>query len=87
MSDPSPASAQRKPRITGGLFVLAGLFLSGGGIYLAILGGSWYYLLAGLGVIVTGAGLFASRRWALHLYALVLAATVAWALAEVGLRR
>ncbi|RYF04515.1 MAG: membrane-bound PQQ-dependent dehydrogenase, glucose/quinate/shikimate family, partial [Oxalobacteraceae bacterium] len=66
--------------------MLAGLFLAGGGLYLAILGGSWYYLIAGLGVVLTGAGLFASKRWAPHVYAVVLAGTVLWALAEVGLR-
>jgi quinoprotein glucose dehydrogenase len=86
MPDLSHVPVRRSLRITGGLFVLAGLFLFVAGAYLAVLGGSWYYLLAGAGVILTGAGLFMRRRWALHLYAVVLAGTVIWALAEVGLR-
>jgi quinoprotein glucose dehydrogenase len=86
MPDLSHVPVRRSLRITGGLFVLAGLFLFVAGGYLAVLGGSWYYLLAGAGVILTGAGLFMRRRWALHLYAVVLAGTVIWALAEVGLR-
>lgn len=71
--------------ITGSVFVLLGLALAIGGAYLLTLGGSFYYLLAGLGVAVTGALLIVRRREALWLYALVLFGTTAWALVEVRL--
>jgi quinoprotein glucose dehydrogenase len=79
-------SPYNPPRITGALVFLAGLALAVGGLYLVTLGGTWYYLLAGLGTLLTGLGLIKGRRWSLGLYALVLAATVVWALYEVGLR-
>lgn len=80
------ANDWRRPRITGVLVALAGLALAVGGAYLAALDGSLYYLIAGVGIAITGGGLYSGRRWALHLYALVLAGTVLWALYEVGLR-
>src|SRR5207253_1405405 len=52
---------------------------------LSMLGGSLYYLLAGIGLVVTGFLLLAARRAALSLYALVLFASTVWALWEVGL--
>lgn len=69
----------------GLLLLIAGLALAIGGIKLLSLGGSAYYLLAGLSIIACGV-LFALRRGAaLWLYALTLFATLAWALWEVGL--
>ena len=71
--------------ITGAVFVLLGLALAVGGIWLLVLGGSWYYLLAGLGIAITGVLLIVDRREALWLYALVLIASTVWALVEVRL--
>ncbi|TPG46185.1 glucose/quinate/shikimate family membrane-bound PQQ-dependent dehydrogenase [Rhodanobacter glycinis] len=71
--------------ITGGVFVLLGLALATGGAYLLVLGGSFYYLLAGLGMAVTGALSIVRRSQAMWLYALVLLGTTAWALIEVRL--
>lgn len=68
---------------TGSIFILLGLALLGGGIYLASLGGSFYYLVAGLGLIVTGALVFKGRRAALALMSLILIVTVVWSLVEV----
>lgn len=71
--------------LVGILFVLAALPLVWGGVQLVSLGGSWYYLLAGLGVALSGI-LIAVRRFAgIWLYALVFLATVVWALWESGL--
>ena len=42
------------------LFALPGLALLGGGLWLVLLGGSWHYLLVGIGFVVT-AGLVAMR--------------------------
>ena len=61
-----------------------GLWLAGFGVYLAALGGSLYYLLAGIGLIAAAVLLYRRRGIALVVYAVVLAATLIWALAEVG---
>ena len=47
----------------GGLFVLLGAVLAVGGGYLLSLGGSWYYLVAGLGLIASGVMLSSSPPW------------------------
>lgn len=70
--------------VLGVSIALAGLALAAGGIKLLTLGGSAYYLLAGVGVAATGGLLGWRHRAALPLYALVFVATIVWALAEVG---
>ncbi|OJA06935.1 glucose/quinate/shikimate family membrane-bound PQQ-dependent dehydrogenase [Halomonas sp. QHL1] len=74
------------PAITVGLLLaIIGLALAVGGGKLLSLGGSAYYLIAGLSIIACGI-LFALRKGAaLWLYALILFATLVWALWEVGL--
>ncbi|WP_422099648.1 membrane-bound PQQ-dependent dehydrogenase, glucose/quinate/shikimate family [Variovorax sp.] len=80
-----------RPRASALLLVLAlliglaglGLVVAGG--WLIALGGSWYYLLAGLGLIATALLLPRGGGRGLMVYALVVAATLAWALWEVGL--
>jgi membrane-bound PQQ-dependent dehydrogenase (glucose/quinate/shikimate family) len=67
------------------LTALAGAYLGWGGIELFAAGGSAYYMLAGLLLIVCAAGLLASRAWALALYGSLLFATLIWALWECGL--
>ena len=69
----------------GVLFGLIGVVLTIGGGWLIAVGGSWYYLLAGLGLIATGALLFVRRMEAFWLYLLIFVLTVIWALFEVGL--
>ena len=73
------------PSLLGILLLLMGLALLAGGIKLSTLGGSLYYLLAGIGLAITGVLLIMARRAALGLYALVLFASTVWALWEVGL--
>src|SRR6266567_2977691 len=70
--------------VTGMVYALVGLALAGGGAWLAALGGSLYYLIAGLGTLITGALLIARRRAALWVYAAVLIGTLAWAVSEIG---
>jgi quinoprotein glucose dehydrogenase len=70
--------------VTGGIYALVGLALAGGGGWLAALGGSLYYLIAGLGILITGALLIARLRAALWVYAAVLIGTLAWAVNEIG---
>lgn len=84
---------QQKSRGGGGwllvlfglLMVIIGAPLVYGGVQLIGLGGSWYYALAGLGVIASGILYMMRRKAGLWLYGLVFVATVAWAIWESGL--
>jgi quinate dehydrogenase (quinone) len=71
-------------RIFAALVVLMGLGLLLGGIYLAMLGGSLYYVLAGLAYLI--AGILVGRRQGRGVWLLVLVAvlTIPWALWESG---
>ncbi|AJY51897.1 glucose/quinate/shikimate family membrane-bound PQQ-dependent dehydrogenase [Halomonas sp. KO116] len=71
--------------LLGLLLVAAGLALAIGGGKLLSVGGSAYYLITGIGVIASGVLLAMRRGAALWLYALILFATLVWALWEVGL--
>lgn len=73
------------PVFSGALVALVGLILFGGGIWLVMLHGSPYYLLAGLALLITGVGLIRGRWWSLWVYGLAWLGTVAWALWESGL--
>jgi quinoprotein glucose dehydrogenase len=81
-----PSPIQRRPLVvfTGAVFVILGLALTAGGAWLIVLGGSFYYVIAGLGVAFTGALVLARRSSALWIYALVLIGTLIWAVWEVG---
>ncbi|MBM1145754.1 membrane-bound PQQ-dependent dehydrogenase, glucose/quinate/shikimate family [Alcanivorax sp. ZXX171] len=70
--------------LIGLLVALFGLAYLAGGAWLASLGGSWYYLIAGLGLVLSGALLVAARRAGVALYALVFLGTVLWTLWEAG---
>jgi len=70
--------------ISGIIFAIIGACLAIGGVWLISLGGSWYYLLAGLGLLVTGVLLVRGSVAALWLYGAVLLGTLVWSIAEVG---
>src|SRR3546814_14953588 len=63
--------------IIGLLIFLVGLAMAGGGIWLAALGGSWYYAIAGIVMMLSGVLLVARHRVGAWLYWLVLAGTAA----------
>jgi quinoprotein glucose dehydrogenase len=69
---------------TGVLVGLVGLALLIGGGWLAALGGSLYYVLAGIGLLIAAGLLIARRRAALWIYAVVLIGTLGWSVAEIG---
>lgn len=69
----------------GVIFALIGLVLAGGGAWLLVLGGSPYYLLAGLGLLISGFFLFRRDATGVWIYVAVWIATLIWAFWEVGL--
>jgi quinoprotein glucose dehydrogenase len=71
--------------ILGAALVLIGLVLAAGGAWLAALGGSLYYLLAGVGLVVSGVLIIRGRPIGAYVYLGVFALTVVWALWEAGL--
>lgn len=70
--------------ILGVVFLLVGAMLVAGGVWLMTLGGSWYYLIAGLGLLQVGVLLTMQRMAALWLYLLICPGTWIWAVWEVG---
>ena len=74
----------RPPRIFASLLILIGLVLGAGGAQLVSLGGSPYYLITGLALIVSGVLLWRAHRWGAYLYGLVTLGTIIWAVIESG---
>lgn len=72
-------------RLFGILLVIIGTVLIVGGLYLITLGGSWYYAIAGLLILLAGIRTFRGQASGLFLYLAVFLGTVIWALWEVGL--
>ncbi|OUY05664.1 membrane-bound PQQ-dependent dehydrogenase, glucose/quinate/shikimate family [Acinetobacter populi] len=71
-------------KIAGIILAILGLCLGAGGIYLISLGGSWFYFIAGVAMIVIGLGFFKLRAFALWWALALLIVDIAWALFEVG---
>ena len=65
------------------LLALGLLFLVGGG-QLIRLGGSWYYLVVGLGLVIISILTWLRRAEALSSYAILLGLTIVWAVYESG---
>jgi quinoprotein glucose dehydrogenase len=62
-----------------------GLPIMAGGVWLIMLGGSWYYALAGLGLLVSAWFLFRHSIIGVWVYLVIFVGTVTWALWEKGL--
>ena len=75
---------RRPPRVFAVVLILIGLTLAVGGVRLATLGGSFYYVLAGLALVAAGALLWRRDRRGSLVYGLLLVATLVWSLYEVG---
>lgn len=69
----------------GVVLLVFGVPIAGGGLWLITLGGSWYYLPAGVGLVLTAWFLFQRSLNALWIYLLTYVATLAWAFWEAGL--
>ncbi|KAF1712050.1 membrane-bound PQQ-dependent dehydrogenase, glucose/quinate/shikimate family [Pseudoxanthomonas kalamensis DSM 18571] len=84
--DHSPGKTARiLLRAFGVALVLIGAVLAVGGLRLVALGGSWYYLIAGSALALSGILYLLRRPAGAWLYAAVFVGTVVWALWEVGL--
>ncbi|MBF7687140.1 glucose/quinate/shikimate family membrane-bound PQQ-dependent dehydrogenase [Acinetobacter rathckeae] len=66
------------------IFIFIGIVVLASGIYLIVLGGSYYYLIAGLMFLVTGFMLSRQSSLAFLSHALLMFATTLWGLWEVG---
>jgi quinoprotein glucose dehydrogenase len=75
----------RRPFVLATVLLVLGAVLASGGAQLLLLGGSPYYLVAGLMMVASGALVWRCSRWGARLYGLLLAGTFLWALWEVGL--
>ncbi len=71
--------------LLGAFVLLIGLVLAIGGGWLIALRGSPYYLLAGLGLILSGVLIARGRTMGAWIYVAVYVATLIWAVWEVGL--
>jgi quinoprotein glucose dehydrogenase len=67
------------------LIGVCGLLLAAGGVWLITLGGSWYYALAGAGLLISAYFLFRRSIAGVWLYLATFAGTLVWALWEAGL--
>ncbi len=67
------------------IMAIFGLPILAGGVWLIVLGGSWYYALAGLGLLVSAWFLFRHSIAGVWVYLLTFVGTVIWALWEAGL--
>lgn len=67
------------------LVLLLGLTMAGLGGWLAVLGGSVYYVLAGIGLCVSGVLMWRGRGAGWAMFCVVFVLSVAWSLWEVGL--
>ncbi len=72
--------------LVGLVTALAGLYFIGGGGWLAWLGGSWYFIVAGILLLASGVALFRRKLAGVVLFAVTLVFTITWALMDVGLQ-
>ncbi|MBB4252822.1 glucose/quinate/shikimate family membrane-bound PQQ-dependent dehydrogenase [Rhizobium sp. BK008] len=70
--------------ITSIFFIIIGLALGGGGLWLVTLGGSVFYLFAGLMFLITAGLLLMRKALALWVYAVLVVTALGWAVWEVG---
>jgi len=70
--------------VLGAILIIFGLPILGGGVWLITLGGTWYYAIAGLGLVVSGGLMIARSMAAVWIYLLTWLFTLVWAFWEVG---
>jgi quinate dehydrogenase (quinone) len=75
---------RRPPRIFAAIVLLIAIAFLYGGAQLIAVGGSFYYVLAGLALLASAILLWRGNRLGSQIYGALLAATLAWSLYEVG---
>lgn len=78
------SSRSKMNLITVFIFTIIGIGLLIGGIWLAAIGGSIYYIIAAVLMLLTAFLLYKGRISALLVYAALVLGTVIWAIWEVG---
>ena len=82
---PAVSRGKRIALAVFGIFLgCSGLALAAGGIELITLGGSWYYLPAGLGLLLAGVLYWRRKRLASAVVAALVVGTLIWAVWEIG---
>ena len=71
--------------IAGACLALIGLTMLAGGTWLVLLGGSGFYVVAGLLLAAVATGLWRQRSYAFGVAVALLVLSMAWAWREVGL--
>src|SRR5262250_876163 len=71
--------------VVGALIGLLGLTLAVGGAYLAVLGGSWYYVIAGAAFLAAGYLMIRGKIEGFYTYLGAFVFTCLWTFWEVGL--
>ena len=71
--------------VLGAIIALAGLFFLLGGVRLISLGGSWYFALSGIAIVVSGVLIALRRPSGALLFGLVTLLTAVWAVWDAGL--
>ena len=74
----------RPPRIFAAIVLLVAIAFLYGGVRLLAVGGSLYYLLAGMGLLASAILLWRGNKLGSRVYGALLAATLLWSLFEVG---
>lgn len=69
----------------GCLLLFLGVLIGAGGVWLMAVGGSWYYLLAGIALLVAGTLMIRREIASVWVYLATWVATLIWAYWEVGL--
>ncbi|WP_017347770.1 glucose/quinate/shikimate family membrane-bound PQQ-dependent dehydrogenase [Pantoea sp. A4] len=72
--------------LVGLVLLVTGLFFAIGGGKLVSLGGSWYFLIAGIVTVISAIQFFRRKSSAVTLFLLVFVGTLIWALADAGLQ-
>jgi membrane-bound PQQ-dependent dehydrogenase (glucose/quinate/shikimate family) len=80
-----PAGSKSLLWLLGLLFLICGLFLTVGGIYLVMLQGSPYFALMGASMMVSGICFIYYKPFGAWLYGISYLFTIGWAIWEVGL--
>jgi quinate dehydrogenase (quinone) len=84
MGRPKNRVAESFARIFGIALLTIGAVLTLGGINLALVGGSFYYIIAGLALLVSGFLYVRLSPTGFFVYAAIFALTIVWAFWEVG---